>query len=137
MAENSSFRQMTEEELRVHIEKYADLIVRKGLNPDPGQEVLVIAGLDQPEFVRMVVRKLYEQGAGRVVVAWEDMALAKLDQLHRSEENLSSLADWELAKWKWRAEKLPALLWLDSDDPDGMAGIDQGKRARSQSARFP
>ena len=137
MAENSSIRQMTEEELRVHIEKYADLIVRKGLNPDPGQEVLVIAGLDQPEFVRMVVRKLYEQGAGRVVVSWEDMALGKLDQLHRSEESLSTLAEWELAKWKWRAEKLPALLWLDSDDPDGMAGIDQGKRARSQSARFP
>jgi aminopeptidase len=28
-------------------------------------------------------------------------------------------------------------LWLDSDDPDGMDGIDQGKRARAQMARFP
>ncbi|MBR2373935.1 MAG: aminopeptidase, partial [Lentisphaeria bacterium] len=102
------------------LESYADLIVRKGVNPDPGQEILVIAGLDQPEFVRLVVKKFYELGVARVVVSWEDMPLAKLDQLHRSEESLSSLAEWELAKWKWRADTLPALLWLDSDDPDGM-----------------
>ena len=137
MAGNTPFQQMTAEELRTQIDRYADLIVRTGVAPEPGQEVLVIAGLDQPDFVRTVVRKLYEQGASRVTVSWEDMGLARLDQLHRSEENLSALADWELAKWKWRAEKLPALLWLDSDDPDGMAGIDQGKRARSQSARYP
>ena len=119
------------------LEKYADLIVKTGVNPVPGQEVLVIAGLDQPEFVRMTVEKLYQAGASRVVVTWEDMPLAKLDQQYRSEESLSAIADWELAKWKWRADSLPALLWLDSDDPDGMDGIDQGKRARAQAARFP
>lgn len=122
---------------KAKLEAYADLIVQKGVNPVPGQEVLVIAGLDQPEFVRMTVEKLYQAGASRVVVSWEDMPLAKLDQIYRSEESLSSVAEWELAKWKWRADSLPALLWLDSDDPDGMNGIDQGKRARSQAARFP
>lgn len=119
------------------LEKYADLIVQLGVNPDKGQEVLVISGLDQADFTRLVVKKLYEKGAGRVVVSWEDMPLAKLDQIYRSEESLSSLAEWELAKWKWRADALPALLWLDSDDPDGMEGIDEGKRARSQAARYP
>ena len=128
---------MKKSELADMLNAYADLIVRKGVNPDPGQEVLVIAGLDQPEFVRMVVKKFYELVVAKVVVSWEDMPLAKLDQLYRSEESLSSLAEWELAKWKWRAEALPALLWLDSDDPDGMDGIDQGKRARSQAARYP
>lgn len=119
------------------LEKYADLIVQLGVNPDKGQEVLVISGLDQADFTRLVVKKLYEKGAGRVVVSWEDMPLAKLDQIYRSEESLSSLAEWELAKWKWRADAMPALLWLDSDDPDGMEGIDEGKRARSQAARYP
>lgn len=116
---------------------YADLIVRKGLNPDPGQEVFLIAGLDQPEFVRMVVEKCYQAGAGKVVVDWSDMPLSKLAHQYQSEETLSHIEDWELARWKWRADKLPALLWLDSDDPDGMDGIDQGKRARAQMARYP
>lgn len=122
---------------RKKLDAYAELIVAKGLNITPGQEVLIIAGLDQPDFVRMTAEKCYRAGAGRVVVSWEDMPLGKLDQLYRTEESLSSIPDWELAKWKWRADSLPALLWLDSDDPDGMNGIDQGKRARAQSARFP
>ena len=116
---------------------YAKLIVTKGLNIERGQQQLVIAGLDQIEFVRMVVEMCYQAGASRVVVEWEDMPLAKLAQTYQSEKTLSEVTAWELAKLKWRADELPALLWLDSDDPDGMDGIDQGKRARAQMARFP
>ena len=50
---------------------------------------------------------------------------------------MGSIEKWEIEKLKWRCEKLPAFLWLDSEDPDGMDGIDQGKRARAQMARFP
>ena len=116
---------------------YARLIVDRGLNIRPGQEVLVIAGLDQPEFVRTVVELCYKAGASRVVTEWTDMPLAKLAQEYQSEEKLSEVTPWELARLKWRVDELPAMLWLDSDDPDGMNGIDQGKRARSQMARFP
>ena len=119
------------------LHNYAKLIVEKGLNLDRGQQVLVIAGLDQPEFVRTVVEMCYQAGASRVVTEWEDMPLAKLAQTYQSEKTLSEVTPWELAKLKWRADELPALLWLDSDDPDGMNGIDQGKRARAQMARFP
>lgn len=119
------------------LEAYARLIVEKGLNLDPGQEVVVKAGLDQPEFVELVVAECYRCGASKVQVEWECMAVSRLHQLHQSEETLGRLEDWELAKLAWRAERLPAFLWLDSDDPDGMSGIDQGKRARAQMARFP
>ena len=117
--------------------KYAELIVKKGLNIASGQEVLLVAGLDQPEFVRTVAELCYKSGASRVVTEWTDMPLAKLAQIYQSEEKLAEVTPWELAKLKWRRDELPALLWLDSDDPDGMDGIDQGKRARSQMNRFP
>jgi len=117
--------------------KYAELIVKKGLNIESGQEVYLIAGLDQPEFVRTVAELCYKSGASRVVTEWTDMPLAKLAQTYQSEEKLAEVTPWELARLKWRRDELPALLWLDSDDPDGMNGIDQGKRARSQMARFP
>ena len=119
------------------LEAYADLIVKTGLNLTPGQAVFLIAGLDQPAFVRMVVEKCYQAGASKVVVNWTDMPLEKLAYTYQSEETLSNMDQWELERWKWRSETLPALLWLDSDDPDGMNGIDQGKRARAQMARFP
>lgn len=119
------------------LDAYADLLVKKGLNLDQGQEVLIIANLDQPEFVRTVTEKCYEAGASRVSVDWHDMPVEKLHQLHQSEAMLSEVEPWVLSRWQWRAEKLPAMLWLDSDDPDGMNGIDQAKRAKAQMARFP
>lgn len=119
------------------LEAYARLIVEKGLNLDKGQELLLIADLDQAEFVRMVVEKCYQAGAGRVVVEWHDMPMDRLHCIYQNEETLSQVPAWEIARWKWRAERLPALLWLDSDDPDGMAGVDPAKRARAQAARFP
>jgi len=119
------------------LQKYAELIVKKGLNLDPGQEVLILAALDQPDFVRSVVELCYRAGASRVLVQWKDDPVEKLHQLYCSEKTLSRLDSWELARLRWRAKKLPALLWLDSDDPDAMEGIDQGKRARAQMARFP
>lgn len=119
------------------LDMYARLIVEKGLNLDKGQEVLIIANLDQPEFVRNVTEKCYQAGASRVAIDWHYMPTEKLDQFYRTETNLSEVEPWLLARWKWRADKLPALLWLDSDDPDGMNGIDQNKRAKAQMARFP
>ena len=122
---------------KMRLERYAELIVGKGINPSAGQEVIIIAGLEELEFTRMVVEKCYDHGAAKVIVDWKDMPLERLAQLRQSEETLSSIENWELEKLKWRCEKLPALIWLDSEDPDGMDGIDQGKRARAQMARFP
>ena len=45
------------------LRKYADLIVRKGINVQKGQEVIVYAGLDQPEFIQMVVVACYKAKA--------------------------------------------------------------------------
>ena len=39
--------------------EYAELIVNMGIRPAKGQEVIIMAGLDQPEFVRLVVELCY------------------------------------------------------------------------------
>ncbi len=119
------------------LQAYAHLLVRVGINPDPGQAVVITANVEEYEFTRLVVEECYRCGAGKVVLNWGDMPIAKLHQLHQSEEALSTVETWELAKLKWQAEELPARLWLDSDDPDGMAGVDPGKRTRIQAARYP
>ena len=38
------------------LREYAKLIVKCGVNVQKGQEVLIFADLDQPEFVKMVVK---------------------------------------------------------------------------------
>ena len=119
------------------LENYADLIVNTGINPDPGQDVIITAGFDQLDFVRMVTEKCYLRGAGKVWFNWVDMPLEKLHYIHQTQERLSAFEDWEVEKLRWQSQKLPCRLWLDSDDPDGMDGIDPQKRAAAQQAKFP
>ena len=52
------------------LKNYANLIAKMGVNVQKGQDVYVVANLDQPEFVAMVVEALYKLGANKVYVDW-------------------------------------------------------------------
>lgn len=121
----------------LRLQKYAELIVRSGLNVQKGQEVIVKCGLDQPEFVALVVEECYKCGASRVTVNWTYMPVSKLNYIYRSQETLSEVTKTELAEWQTRVEKLSCMLWLDSDDPDGLSGTDNRKISQANMARYP
>ena len=78
---------------KARLDAYADLIVKKGLNLDRGQEVLLIADFEQAPFVRDVVEKCYRAGASRVVVDWHDMPLDKLHVTYQ-DENFQMHDEW-------------------------------------------
>ena len=54
------------------LKKYAELLAVRGIHVQKGQEVLVYADLDQPEFVAMVVNACYKHGAKKVSVEWHE-----------------------------------------------------------------
>ena len=118
------------------LKAYADLIAEKGVNVQRGQEVLVMCELDQPEFVATVVESLYKHGAKKVYVDWSFDALTKLHVKYQSEETLSKVDRLAMTKIKWRSETLPAHLYLVSEDPDGLAGINMEKYMRAQKAKM-
>ena len=75
------------------LREYAKLIVRVGANVQKGQNVIINAGLDQPEFVKMVVEEAYKAGAANVMVQWSYQPLTKLDVRYKSMKNLSAVLD--------------------------------------------
>ena len=119
------------------LQRYAHLIAKTGVNVQPGQEVVVRAGLDQPEFVQMVVEECYKLGASLVTVDWEYQPLAKTRYRYVKTNVLAKVEEWELAKIKHRVETLPAMIYLESEDPDGLAGMNQKKFAAVQQKRYP
>lgn len=119
------------------LKKYAELIVKCGLNVKKGQEVNITCGLDQPEFVALVVEECYKSGASKVRVDWSYMPVSKLNYDYRTLESLSEVTEEEKARLQHRVDKLPCRLWLDSDDPDGLNGTDSEKIAKANMARFP
>lgn len=117
------------------LQKYARLIARCGVNIQAGQEVVIRADLDQPEFAEMLVTECYEAGAGRVEVDFSYQPLTKLHVRYRSLETLSSVPGWEEARLAHRADALPCMIYLLSEDPDGLNGMDQEKYSKAAQAR--
>ncbi len=118
------------------LRRYARLIAVVGGNIQKGQEVIVQAELDQPEFVEMVVDECYKAGASKVSVEWSHQPLTKLHTRHRSLKVMSHIEDWEVKKLEHRVEKLPVIIYLISEDPDGLNGINQNKYQKAQQARY-
>lgn len=122
---------------KLQMRRYAKLLAKTGINVKKGQWVIVQAELDQPEFVEMCVEELYRAGAGKVTVEWDHQPLEKLHYKYASEDTLAKVEDWQLKKRELMVNELPAILYLLSDDPDGLKGVDQekytlvrGKRAK-------
>ena len=116
--------------------KYAELIARNGVNIRKGQQVVIRTEAEQTEFVEMLVEQCYLAGASKVFVEWRFTPALRLDINYQSEETLSVVEPWEELRLRQRSERLPANIYLDSDDPDAFEGLDQGKWARAQQKRF-
>lgn len=114
---------------------YAKLLAKKGANVQKGQEVVIVAELDQPEFVKILAEECYRAGAGKVTVEWSYQPLRKLDVRYQKEKTLSKVENWEIEKMKHRVETLPAMIYLESEDPDGLKGINQAKMAKCLGKR--
>ncbi len=118
------------------LKEYAKLIAQKGVNVQPGQEVWITASLDQPKFVEVLAKECYQLGAKKVVVDWTHDKLSVLDSKFMSQEAMNETADWEVAKMKYQCDVLPARIYLDSDDPDGMKDARQDKIAAQRIAKY-
>ena len=105
------------------LREYARLIVRTGVNVRKGQDVRITADLDQPEFVAMVADEAYKAGAREVIVDWNYQALEKVHLRGASVKTLTTVHDWQKAKWEHYVDTLPAVIHLISDDPDGLKGV--------------
>lgn len=118
------------------LRKYAKLIARVGVKIRKGQDVVIQAELDQAEFVEMLTDECYKAGARKVTVEWSHQPLQKYHVRHRSLKTLSTLDDWEVAKLEHYADTLPCRIYLISEDPDGLCGINQEKNAKALQARY-
>ena len=118
------------------LREYAKLIAVSGVNVQPRQEVVVRAEPESLDFLETLVEELYLAGAGRVRVEWRYVPLTCLDIKYQDAETLGSVPKWEEEKLRHNSDTLPAMIYLHSDDPDGMNGIDQEKWALAQQARY-
>ncbi len=119
------------------LKKYAQLIAQCGINVQKGQEVIIQCDLDQPEFIKMLVEECYKAGAEKVIVDWAYQPLSKLHYKYRSMKTLTTLEKWEHEKWQHYVDRVPCRIYIESEDPDGLKGINQKKVAQARQKIYP
>lgn len=118
------------------LKAYAELIAKVGGAVKKGQDVLIRTNVGQEEFASLVAKECYKCGARRVVFQWQSSVLDQVDYRYAKTEDLGTLNEMERGLQEFSTNKLPVLIWLDADDPDGLSGLDAKKIAAVKAMRY-
>jgi len=116
------------------LEKYAELIVKVGVNVQKEQEVFVTGAVDIAPLVRLVAAKAYEAGAKNVHVDWIDDSLSRLKYEKAAYAVFEEYPAWEKLKRDSFVERDACFISIVSSNPDLLKGIDSKRIAAFQRA---
>lgn len=105
--------------------KYADVVVKVGLNLRKGQKLSIRAIIEDAPFVRKVAESAYKAGAKYVDVLWNDERISRIRFEHADPETLGEVPNWLLSRYEDHYQNGEAELAVYSTDPDLLAGIDR------------
>jgi aminopeptidase len=112
------------------IERFADVVVRAGVNVQPGQGVILRTDTAHLEIARAVVAAAYAAGAAWVEPIWSDGPMRRAAVDHASLESLSASRGWALQRIREWAELGVASIALHGDaDPHLLDGADPARAA--------
>lgn len=120
--------------LNEQLKKYAELIVRVGVNVQPGQPVFILGEIEIAPLVRLVAEQAYEAGASNVHVDWTDEALTRLKYEKAADEVFTRYPEWETAKRNEFVELNGVYIAIVSPNPDLLQGIPSERIANFQKA---
>jgi aminopeptidase len=116
-------------------EKYADVILKCGINLQPGQPVLIRTEIAQREFAAVLTRRAYDLGAGYVHQVYRDPRNER-SRIDRSrEEYLDYVPSFVKPTYKaYLDENWASISLLGSENPDVFEGADSARLGRTQKA---
>jgi aminopeptidase len=111
--------------------RYAELVIRVGINLQPGREIAIRAMLEHAPLVRALVKAGYEAGARRVEVDFEDLEVLRTQIALAPEDAVGAAPQWMFDQVADMKERRRAYIALIGWPPDMFDGIDPARVARS------
>lgn len=121
---------MTENTHLQMLQKYADAIVKVGLNIRPGQRLIITLAAARgvpfqfAPLVREIARSAYGAGARYVDVLWSDEEMLPLRARHAPRDSFGEYSTWQIDAVMRMIENGDALLSIAGMNPDLFNGID-------------
>lgn len=123
---------MDQQEFSQLLQKYADVIVKVGLNLRNDQRLSIRGNLETAPLIRKVAESAYQAGARFVDVLWADEQINRIRLQHADPDTLTQLPDWILTRFEEYYKNGEAELAISAIDPDLYAGIDPDRVATSR-----
>lgn len=117
------------------IEKYVELVIKKGINLQKGQILVINSPVETFEFTRELTAKAYEVGASEVVVNWFDEISLKYKYLYGEDKIFDIFPEWQKEFYEYYRKKGAAFLSIYSTDPDVLKDVDKNRVARYEKAK--
>ncbi len=119
-------------EFDTKLEKYAEVILKVGLNLQPKQRLLIGGpsffqdgiSFDNAPLVRMIAKKAYQMGANLVDVIWADENLRPIRFKYGSKKSFRLYPKWRVDAKLDIAQSGDAHLEIMSPKPDLLEGVD-------------
>lgn len=115
--------------------KYAELAVKKGVNLQKDQVLLVNIPVDCADFARAITEVAYKEGAKEVIVHYSDQKLQRLTLEHASLDTLKNIPNWVADSYNTYAREGCCVISVSASDPDAYKGIPGEKISAYQNAR--
>jgi aminopeptidase len=129
-------------EFEYKLEKYAEVIVKVGLNLQPGQRLIIGmpffgtdgTPLEAYPLVRQIAQSAYQAGARYVAVNWDDEELQRIRVKHAATDTMSEFPTWKNEAAIEYIDQGEAILVILSQNPDLMGGLEPKKvQAKQQT----
>ena len=115
------------------IEKYADLLIRSGLNVQKGQNVVISCPVDCAPFARLCAKKAYATGCREVIMRWTDDELAREKYLHADDSVFDEVPRWVSDMHNDLSAGGAAWLSIAASDPEALSGVDPDRITRDDA----
>lgn len=109
------------------LKKYAELIVKQGVNLQKGQELVIDASIENYQLVREIAKMAYQVGAKDVIVHYTDEQISRLRYEHCDQKHFEIVPNYIKELRNEYALKHAAIVSITSESPDAMKGIDSMK----------
>lgn len=117
------------------IQKYAELAIRKGVNLQKGQILIINASINAVELTRACVEEAYKAGAKRVQVFYQDEYINRSNYFYQSDEELQHIYPWEIDSRLDLMKDGACILHIISEIPGIMNGVDASKISKARMAK--
>ncbi len=117
------------------LEKYAKLAVKKGVNLQKNQVLLINTPVECVDFARAIAKVGYEEGAKEVIVHYGDQTIQRLKLENASIDTLKDVPNWVAESYNSYAREGCCVISISASDPDGYKGIPMEKISAFQKSR--